>query len=144
LLGDGIERDPLDRRALLQGLLLVQQLQDVPGNGFALAIGVGRQNELVGLADGFRDLAHNFARPVVVGRPVHGEVVRRLDRAILRRQVPDVAETRDDLEARTQILVDGFRLSGGFDNYNVHWRPIAEFAGVCPRCLSAMARSRRP
>ena len=48
LLGDGVEGDALDRRALLQGLALLQDAQDVPGDGLAFAVGVGGEDQLVG------------------------------------------------------------------------------------------------
>ncbi len=91
----------------------------MPGDGFAFPIGVGRQNELVGLFDRLGDLAHDLLG-FAVNLPVHHEIVVGLDRAVLRRQVPDVPVRCDDLVARTQIFVDRLGLSGGFDDNDVH------------------------
>ena len=45
LLGHRVEDDALDRHAG-QGLLAVEHLQHMPGDGFALAVGVGREDQL--------------------------------------------------------------------------------------------------
>ena len=45
LLGDGVEHDALDR-LLLERLLLLEHLEHVPGDGLALAVGVGGEDQL--------------------------------------------------------------------------------------------------
>ena len=52
--------------------------------------------------------------------PDHGEIVVRLDRAVLGGQVADMAEAGQHLIVAAQILIDGFGLGGGFDDENVH------------------------
>ncbi len=46
LLGDGVEGDALDLHVLKDAAAL-QDLEDVPGNRLALAIRVGRQDDLL-------------------------------------------------------------------------------------------------
>ena len=100
LLGDGVEGDALDLDVFLQRLFVVQDLQDVPGNGFTLAIGVGRQDQLVGFFDRFGDFPHDFLG-LAVNVPMHGEIVVGLHRAVLRRQVAHMPVGCDDLVAGT-------------------------------------------
>ena len=119
LLGDGVEGDALDRRALLQRLALLQDAQDVPGDGLAFAVGVGGQDQLVGILDGRGDLFHDLGRPAV-DVPVHLEVVVGLDRAVLRRQVADVPIGRQHPVLGAQIFVDRLGLGDRFDDDDVH------------------------
>ena len=139
LLGDGVEGHPLDGHALLQGLLLFQDAQDVPGNGLSLAIGVGGQDQLVGGFDGRGDLLHHLlGAPVHV--PVHLEVLVGLDGAVLGRQIPHVPIGRQHLVAGAQVLVDRLGLGDGFDNNDVHAgvtrlpRPMPSGAARIPCC----------
>jgi len=60
LLGDGVEGHALDLEALLDRLLLLEDVQKVPGNGLPFAIGVGGQDQLVGLLHGLGDLANDL------------------------------------------------------------------------------------
>ncbi len=57
LLGDGVEDDALDL-VVLQRLLFLEHFQHVPGDRLALAIRVGRQDELVGALKRMRDVVH--------------------------------------------------------------------------------------
>ena len=47
-----------------------------------------------------------------------------IDRAVLGRQVADMAERGQDLVALAQIFVDRFRLGGRFYQYKVHVNPL--------------------
>ena len=71
----------------------------MPGNGFAFAIRVGRENEAVGAFDGLGDVVEALCG-LGVDLPEHVEVVLRVDRAVLRRQVTDMPEGGQDLVAR--------------------------------------------
>ena len=55
-----------------------------------------------------------------VDLPDHREIVVGIDRAVLGRQVADVAEGGQDLVVRAEILVDRLRLGGRFDDDDVH------------------------
>ena len=85
LLGDRIEHDPLNRLAV-ERLLLLEHLKHVPGNRLAFAVGIGCQDELIGALGGARDVVEAFLR-LVIDFPDHAEIVVRIDRAILGRQV---------------------------------------------------------
>ena len=55
-----------------------------------------------------------------VDLPRHGEILVRQDRAVLGRQIADMAVAGDDLVVAAQIFVDGFRLGGRFDDDDFH------------------------
>jgi hypothetical protein len=55
LLGDGVEHDAVDR-LVLQAFLPLRIFVDVPGDRLALAVGVGREDQLVGVLDRARDV----------------------------------------------------------------------------------------
>ena len=117
-LGHLVEDDAADLHAA-QGLAAVQLLGDVPGDGLALAVRVGRQIEPRGALEGLGDLLQPLVRPRV-DRPDHGEAVVRQHRAVLGRQVAHVAIAGQDPEVVAQVLVDGFRLGRRFDDNDVH------------------------
>ncbi len=118
-LGDGVEDDALDLD-VLQDLLLVEDFEHMPGDGLALAIRVGCEDEPVRALHGGGDLVQALLG-LGVHVPGHGEVVIRLDRAVLGGQVADMAVGGQDLVVLAQILVDGFRLCGRLNNDDVHW-----------------------
>ena len=122
LLGDRIEDDALDRLAL-ERLLFIEGLQDVPGDRLAFAVGVGRQNEGVGLLQGVGDVVDALLR-LGVDLPEHLEIIVRVDRSVLGREVPDMAKGRQDLVTGAQVLVDRLRLGRRLDNDNFHENPM--------------------
>jgi hypothetical protein len=117
-LGDGVEHHPLHGRAL-DGLLLLQHLEHVPGDGLAFAIRVGGEDDLVGALGGHGDVVQPLGR-LHVHVPRHGEVLVRPDRSILGRQVADVTVGRQDRVVGSQILVDGLGLGRALDDDDVH------------------------
>ena len=119
LLGDRVEGHALDRHPFLEGLLVLQNTQDVPGDGLALAVGVGGQDQLVGVFDRVGDLFHHLDGPAI-HVPVHLEVLVGLDGAVLGRQVAHVPVGRQHLVIGAQILVDRLGLGDRFNDYNVH------------------------
>ena len=110
LLGDGIEDDALDL-LVLERMLLLQHLQDMPGDRLALAIGVSGEDQLVGTLDRPGDVGEALAG-LGIDLPNHVEIVVRIDRSVLRRQVAHVTERGQDFVAGAQILVDRLRLCG--------------------------------
>ena len=122
LLGDRVEDDALDR-LVLQRVLFVERLQHVPGDGLALAIGVGGQDQRVGVLQGVGDVVDALLR-LGVDLPEHLEIVVRIDRAVLGRQVADMAKGGQDLVTGAQILVDRLRLGRRLDNDNFHENPM--------------------
>ncbi len=57
VLGDGVEHDAVDALVLEQ-LLVLEDLVDVPGDRLALAVRVGRQDHPLGVLDRAADVAH--------------------------------------------------------------------------------------
>ena len=117
-LGDRVEHNPLDR-LVLEYLFAPQDFQDVPGNRFSLAIRVGCQDYLVSVLDCLGDLGKALGS-LSIDFPTHGEIVIRIDRAILGRQIPDMAERREHFVVATEIFVDRLGLGRRFDDDDVH------------------------
>ena len=126
LLGDGIEGDALDADAL-EHLLVIEDVEDMPGDRLALAVGVGGEDQLVGAFDRLGDLRHDLLR-LAVHLPGHLEVLVGQHRAVLGGQVAHMAEGRQDLVAGAQILVDGLGLGGAFDDDDPHARASASLS----------------
>ena len=122
LLGDGVEDDPLDL-LVLDGVLLLERFEDVPGDRLALAVGVGREDELVGALDGACDAVQSLLR-LGIDFPKHVEIVLGIDRSVLGRQVANMAERSENLVAAAEISVDRLRLGREFDNDYVHEIPL--------------------
>ena len=114
LAGDGVEHDPF-YRFVLQDALLAQDFEHMPGNRFAFAVRVGGEDQPVSLFRGVGDLLQPLGR-LGVGIPMHGEFAVRLDRAILRRKVADMAVGRQHLKVLAEIFVDRLRLGRRFDD----------------------------
>ena len=117
LLGDGVEGDA--RHVLGQRLALGQKLLHVPRNRLSLAVRVGRKDQAVGLLGGVGDRA-DLLLLVAVKLPIHGKALVRADRAVLGRQVADVAVTGQDLEVRAEVFFDCLRLCGRLDDNKLH------------------------
>ena len=118
VLGDRVEGDALDRH-LLQRPLLAQGLDHVPGNGLALAIRVGREDQLLGAPHGLGDVAHPLAA-LGVEFPEHPEILLGIDRAVLGRQVADMAVGGQDLVVLAQVFVDRLGLGRRLDDDDFH------------------------
>jgi hypothetical protein len=121
LLGDGVEDDPLDR-LLVERLLLLEHFQHMPGDGFALAVRVGRQDKLARALHGAGDIVEPLLG-LVVDLPDHAEIGLRIDRAVLGWQIPDMAEGGQHFIASAKILIDGLGLGGRFNNNDIHVIP---------------------
>jgi hypothetical protein len=100
----------------------------VPGNCLAFAVGVGGEDDAIGVLDCFDDVREALAR-FGIDLPAHGEILVRPDRAVLRRQVADMPVGGQDLVVRTEIFVDGLGFGGRFDDDDIHWLP--KFGGGC-------------
>ena len=119
-LGDLVEHHPLDIDAF-QHLLGLEQFQKVPGDRLTFPVGVGRKHEALCSLQRPRDLVDTslfLLKRLVDDR----EVVLGIDRAILLRQVADMAVARQNGEPFAQILVDGLGLGRRFDDNDVHER----------------------
>ncbi len=117
LLGDRVEGDTVDR--LRQRLFRAQQFLHVPADRLALAIGVGREDQSVGALRGVLDFLQPL-RLVGIQLPLHRKAVVGIDRAILGRQVADMAIARQNLKIAAEIFLDRLRLCGRFHNNQLH------------------------
>ena len=118
VLGHRVEHHPVDPLVLEQ-LLALEDFMDVPGDRLALAVRVGRQDHPVGVLDRAADVAEALGG-LGVDLPAHGEIVVRIDRAVLGRQIAHMAERGVDAVVLAQILVDGLRLGGQLDDHDFH------------------------
>ena len=118
ILGDGVEDHALDR-LVLEHLLVAENLQHMPRNGLALAIRIGRQNDLVGVFDESGDVGQALAG-LGVDIPQHFEIVVRIDGAILGRQIAHMPEGGDHFVILAKIFVDRLGLGRRFDDDDVH------------------------
>ena len=96
---------------LLERALLLEHFEHVPGDGLALAVGVGGEDELVGLLHRLGDVGEALLR-LGVDLPEHVEIGVRIDRAVLGRQVADMAERGQDLVAGPRYLLIVLALAG--------------------------------
>ena len=107
----------------LSAFFCLSTSQHVPGDRLALAIGVGRQDELVGALDRLGDVVEPLLR-LGIDLPDHAEIGVGIDRAVLGRQVADMAERGQHLVAAAEIFIDRFRLGGRFYYYQIHHNPM--------------------
>jgi len=117
--GNRVEHDALDRDVLSERPALLQRLDNVPGDGFAFAVRVGREDEGVGVFQGVRDVG-NALGGFGIRLPHHLEIIVRIDRAILRGKVADMPIGGQDLIVLAQVLVDRFGLGGRLDDDKFH------------------------
>ncbi len=122
LLGDGVEDDALDR-LVLQRLLFIERFEHVPGDRLALAVGVGGEDQRVGLLEGMGDVVDPLLR-LRIDLPEHLEIIVRVDRSVLGRQVADMAKRRQHLVTGSKIFVDRLRFGRQLDNDNFHEIPM--------------------
>ena len=116
-LGDRVEGDALD--LLGERLARAQHFADVPRDRLALAIRIGREDQAVGELGEIGDRLQ-LLRLVRVILPRHRERIVGIDRAVLGRQVADMAVAGQDAVIAAQILLDGFGLGGRFDDDKLH------------------------
>src|SRR5260370_1155406 len=100
-----------------------EHLEHMPGDRRALAVRVGGENELVGALDRLGDVAHALLR-LAVDLPEHAEIGVGVDRAVLGRQVADMAKGRQHLVAAAEILIDRLGFGRRLDDDYVHDRPL--------------------
>ena len=87
---NGIKDDALDA-FVFENLFGLQNFQHMPGNGLALAIRVGSQNDGVGIFYSGGDLGQALGG-LEIDFPFHRKIIIRIDRPILRWKVADMAE----------------------------------------------------
>ena len=117
-LRDLVEDYPM-HRALTELTALFEQLVQVPGDGLPLAVRVRGQVQGIGLLEHFGD-GLNMPLVAVDDLVLHGEPLVRVNGALLGHKVAHMTIRGHDLEVGSQVLLDGFRLGGRFDNDQVH------------------------
>ena len=95
-----------------------QHVLDVPGDGLAFAVRVGRQEQALGGFQRGGDLG-DLGLAARVAPPDHGEVLIRQDGAILLDQVAHMAEGSEHDGAAAEILLDGLGLGRRFDDEDI-------------------------
>ena len=148
ILGDFIEGDAMYRLAF-ELAAIVQQLVQMPGDRFALAIRVGREIESLGLLQraGNRIDVLLVALDHVV---FHREAFVGIDRAFLRHEIPHVTIGGEHLEVLPEVLLDGLGLGRRFDDDEIvgHWFSVKfstfqkRKTAVGPRCACGAAGAR--
>ncbi len=113
-LGDFGEDHALDGHFFLDAPLF-QDLGNVPGNGLAFAVEVGRQINGIGLSGRGDDLV-DVLFVAVDDVVVHGEIMLGVDRTFLGDQVTNMAVGGKNLEVLAQIFVDRGRFGRRLDN----------------------------
>ncbi|MBS1226673.1 MAG: pyrB [Candidatus Aminicenantes bacterium] len=110
LLGDLVEGGPEDLLVVVR-----EELAEVPGDGLALAVGIGGQDDTIALAGGLPELGDDLllVRDDLVGRL---EVVIDVDPQLLLGQVADMSHRGLDRVVRAEIVVDGLGLGRRFDD----------------------------
>ena len=95
--------------------VFAQLVGQMSGDGFAFAIGIGREVDVVGRERQLLQLGENLffsGNDDVLGF----EIIFEIDTEAALGQVFHVAVRSIDRESLAQILLDSFRLSGRFDN----------------------------
>ena len=83
----------------------------MPGDRFALAVGVGGEDQLVGAFERLGDIVEPSGR-FGVDLPDHLEIGLGIDRSILGREVPDMAEGGQNLVGGPKYLLIVLALAG--------------------------------
>ena len=118
-LGDLVKHHPLDVDILENGLF-GERRADMPGDRLAFAVRVRREVEILRVPDRADDRGEVLLRS---GHdlPAHGETVIRKNRAVLLRQVPDMAVTRQNGVSAADIFGDCLGLGRRLDDDDIHW-----------------------
>ena len=130
----GALRDFVEDHALhglvLQQTLLLENLRKVPGNRLTFTVRVSCEEDMVSGLDRLCDRIDVLL--VALDQLVlHGKVVFGVDRTGLRHQIAHVPVGRKNLKGRPEILLQGFRLRGRFDDQQVfsHARTLSAGQG---------------
>ena len=117
VLGDFIEHDAL-HFLTLQFALGLQQFVQMPGDGLALAVGVGCEIQGFRLLQGTRN-GIDVLLVALHHLILHREAMRGIHGAFLRHQIPNMAVGGKNLEVLTEVFLDGLRLGRRFHDNEV-------------------------
>ena len=113
--GDFVESHPLDFWGVA-GFIDAERFQQMPGDGFAFAVGVSGQDQFIALVGFFfqqRDLFLAFGQDVVARLEFRFDI----DRPLFAGQSANVAIGSQNLVVRAEKFFDGFGFSGRFDDH---------------------------
>ena len=117
VLGDFVEGNAVDV-FVIERAAFAQDFAQVPGDGFAFAIGVRCEVDVFGGFRRFGDFV-DVAGVALDDFVVHGEVVGGIDRAVFRDEVTHVAVGGHDFVVFAEVFVQGFGFCRGFDDEEV-------------------------
>ena len=127
-LRDLVKDDPM-HRFRIERFAFLEDLDHVPRDRFTFAIWIRGEVERVGLLHGPAEGDHVLLVPLD-RLVVHVEVVVRLYRTAFRYEIAHVTVRRQHLEVRTEVLLDGARLRGRLDDYQIARHCVAERTGT--------------
>ncbi len=84
---------------------------DMPGNGFALTIRVGRQKDFISLGGSFFQIGDNFTL-AFNGDILRGKVLFYINAQLAYRQVTDVTDRSPDIIILAQVFFQGSGFCG--------------------------------
>ena len=114
----GGRRNLMQQHAADLGLGLAEMIGDMPCDRLAFAIGVAGEVDVVLALGGGLDLAEDLLFALdydEIGR----EIVLDIDPELALGQVHDMADRGHDLVVATEVTLDGFRLCGRFNDYEI-------------------------
>ena len=117
IFGDFVEGDAVDI-FVVQRAAFAQDFAQMPGDGFAFAVGVSGEVDVFGVFGGFGDFV-DVAGVALDDFVVHGEVVCGIDCAVFRDEVAHVAVGGHDFVVFAEVFVQGFGFGRGFDDEEV-------------------------
>ena len=118
-LGYRVERHPL--HVSRQRAAFLEHVEHVPADRFAFAVRVGCEDQARGVLGRISNGFHLLAIALVgIDLPIHRKVFIGPHTAILGRQIADMAIGGENLEVLAQILFDGLRLGGRFNDNKLH------------------------
>ena len=137
-LGHGALGDLVKDHALRAFRLQARRLLHMPGDGLALAVGVGGQIDLLGSLRGLGQFLHHRPRAFVAGHDVDRlEVILDIDRKLGFVEVAHMPHRGLDGIALAQIAADRARLGRRFDDHQF----AAAGAGVGALFLDVLLRA---
>jgi len=121
-----VEHHALHRR------LRSEHLDQVPRDRLALAVLVGREEELVGTLEGAAQRGDHVLGPALGWRVLQPEVVLDVDAETLARQIADVTEAGEHREVVAEEATDGVGLGLRLDDHEGFRHADSRIPGSVP------------
>ena len=107
--------DLVDQHAMHVLVIFRDLTGDMPGDRLAFAVGVGGQVDIFFALGGFLEIVDDFFLGLNNVK-IRREIFFDIDAELALRQIDDVAHRRFDLKIASQILFQGLRLGGRFND----------------------------